>query len=144
MSVPFKPRTVHPSAQSLHPLRYVGSIQTPDDPSSSPLITPATLCLFLSNPGRSIPQPSHYTHYAMPVPFKPRTINPPAHSLHSLSYKCSFQTPDGPSPSPVITPTILWRFHSTLNDASTHPRHYTHYAMPVPFNDGCGPVKWLN
>jgi hypothetical protein len=51
----FKHRTVHPLAQSLHPLRYAGSIQTPDGPSTSPVITPTTLCRFHSNPGRSIP-----------------------------------------------------------------------------------------
>jgi hypothetical protein len=44
----FKPRTVHPLDQPLHPVRYAGSIQTPDSPSPRPAITPSTLCRFHS------------------------------------------------------------------------------------------------
>jgi hypothetical protein len=80
------------------------------------------------NPGRFIPQLSHYSHYAMPIPFKPRMVHqlaqsihplrytgsiqttdspPPAQSIHPLRYVGSIQTPDGSSPSPINTPTMI-------------------------------------
>jgi len=144
MSFPFKPRTVHPPAQSLQPLRYACSIQTSDYPTSSPVITPITLCLFHSNPGRCIPHPSQYTHYSMPVPFKPRTVHSPAQSLHALLYASTIQTTDGPYPSPVNTPTKICWFHSNPGRSISQPKHYIRYAMPVPFNNGCKPVETLN
>ena len=86
-----QPRTVHSPTQSLLPLRYADSIETTDGPSTTPVNTPTTLYRFHSNPGRSIPQSSQYTHYAMLFPFKPRTFHPPAPSLHQLRYVGSIQ-----------------------------------------------------
>ena len=117
----------------IHKMLANAGIQTPDGPSLNPVITSTTLCRFHSNPGRSIPQPSHYIHYAMSVPFKPRTVHPSAQSLHPLRFACSIQTPDGPFLSPVNTSTMLCRFHSNPGRSNPQPSHYNHYAMPVPF-----------
>ena len=140
--VQFKPCTVYPPTHSLHPLRYAGSIQTLNGPHHSPVNTPTTLGLFRSNPGRPIPQASQYTHYAMLVPFKPRTVHPPAQSIHPLSYAGSIQTLNGPHPSPVNTPTMVCRFHSNLDGPSPAQSLYPpRYACSVQTLDGTPPAQ---
>ena len=144
MPVPFKLRTSNPPAQSLHPLRYTGSIHS----------------------GRYIQQPSHCTHYTMLVPINLQAGHTPAQSLHPLRYGGSIQTtevypptlsthplryagsiqnqrfynpaqslqplcyagsiqaPHGPSRSPDIIPTTLWRFHSNNGRSIPQPSQY--------------------
>jgi hypothetical protein len=150
----FESRTVHPPALSTNPLRYSGSIQTPDGPSSNPFITPTTLCPFHSSKRRSIPQPSQYNHYAISVLFKPGTVHPPVLSIQPLCHAGSIQTPDAlfpnpvlthtklcpfhpsqtqPTPSPVNTPSNLCLFHSNPGRSIPQPSQKTDYDMAVPF-----------